>query len=188
MIKTIFLDMDGVITDFLKGLHKALGVSYSYENYHYEKNKWDMLTDIKLSDGTPVTFEECNDCCTTKFWAELPWMHDGRDILRAIMDTLSLEKVYLLTTPMPNLESASGKMMWVNTNLPIWLKRTIITRTTKSLLAQPSALLIDDKNENVEEFIAAGGQGILVPRPWNREFKNSDISAKVVREHLEALC
>ena len=51
-----------------------------------------------------------------------------------------------------------------------------------------NGVIVFDKDENIVEFIAAGGQGILVPRPWNREFKNSDISSKVVREHLEALC
>ena len=188
MINTVFLDMDGVIVNFLGGLHKALGVPYSYEDYPYEKGKWNMLTDIKPFDDIPATFEQCNDCCTATFWDNLEWMHDGRDILQAIMNTLGLEKVYFLTTPMPNLESASGKMMWVNNNLPIYLKRTIVTQAPKHLLARPDALLIDDKDENVEGFVAAGGQGILVPRPWNRAYKQADISANVVRESLEKLC
>ena len=183
-MKTVFLDLDGVLVDFLSGLHKALDVPYSYENYIYEKGKWDMLADIKLDDDIPATFEQCNDCCTASFWDNLEWMHDGRDILRAIMGTLGLEKVYLLTTPMPNLESASGKMMWVNGNLPIYLKRTIIIQASKALLAQPDTLLIDDKNENIDDFIAAGGRGILVPRPWNRFYDCADKTAQVVRDCL----
>lgn len=174
MIKTIYLDLDGVLVNFLGGLHKALNVPYNYENYPYEKGKWDMLTDIGGFDVIPATFKECNDCCTTNFWDNLEWMHDGRDILIVIMNTLGLEKVYFLTTPMPNLESASGKMMWVNDNLPIYLKRTIITQVPKSLLAKPDILLIDDKDENVEEFIKAGGYGILVNRPWNKGYERAD--------------
>ena len=188
MINTVFLDLDGVITDFLTGLHKALDIPYDINNYLYEKGKWDMLADIKTGiEETCFTFQDCNNCCIAKFWAELPWMHDGRDILRAVIDTLGLEKVYFLTTPMSNLESASGKMMWVNDNLPIYLKRTIITQAPKSLLARPNVLLIDDRNENIDEFVKAGGQGILVPRPWNRAYKQVDSSAKVVREQLEKL-
>ena len=189
MIKMIFLDMDGVITDFLSGLHKALGVPYDINNYLYEKGKWDMLCDIKTGIvETCFTFQDCNNCCTAKFWAELLWMHDGRDILGAILETFGLGKIYLLTTPMPNLQSASGKMIWVSLNLPIYLKRTIITQAPKELLARPDALLIDDKDKNIDEFVSSGGQGILVPRPWNRAYKQMDNSANVVRECLEALC
>ena len=187
MINTIFLDMDGVLVNFLGGLHKSLRVPYSYENYSYEKGKWNMLTDIKGFDGIPATFEQCNDCCTTSFWQHLEWMHDGHDILRAIFNRFDANQIYLLTTPMPNLESASGKMMWINDNLPVYLKRTIITQASKSFLARPDALLIDDKNENIEEFVAAGGQGLLVPRHWNRGYKQADNAANVVRESLENL-
>ena len=185
-IKTVFLDMDGVLTNFLGGLHEALGVPYSYENYPYEKGKWDMLTDINTGfEDIPATFEQCNDCCITSFWQNLEWMHDGRDILEAIMNTLGLEKVFFLTTPMPNIESPTGKWMWVRDNLPIYLKRTIITQAPKSLLARPDTLLIDDKDENVEGFQKAGGNAILVPRPWNKLHKYSDVASQIVRKELE---
>ncbi len=184
MIKTIMIDLDGVLVNFLGGLHKALGVPYDINNYPYEKGKWNMLTDIKRFDDIPATFEQCNDCCTANFWDNLEWVHDGRNILRVIMNTFGLEKVYLLTTPMPNLESASGKMMWVNGNLPICLKRTIITQAPKHLLARPDTLLIDDKDENVDGFCKAGGKAFLVPRPWNRAHINADRTVQMLEEFL----
>ena len=187
MIKTIFLDMDGVLVNFLGGLHKALNIPYDINNYPYEKGKWNMLTDIKGFDDIPATFKECDDCCITSFWQSLEWMYDGRDILHTIGYILGLEKIYLLTTPMPNLESASGKMMWVNDNLPAFLKYIIITQAPKHLLARPDTLLIDDKDENIDEFIAAGGRGLLVPRPWNRAHFCADKSVEVVKEFLENL-
>ena len=173
--------MDDVLVDFMGGLHKTLNIPYNYKNYPYEKGNWDILGyQIKWQHYPDclVTLEECNQRCTTSFWANLDWMHDGRDILRTIMETLGLEKVYFLTTPMPNLESASGKMMWVNGNLPIYLKRTIITQAPKSLLAKPNTLLIDDKDENVEEFTKAGGYGILVNRPWNKGYERADYTVE----------
>ncbi len=178
-IKTIFLDMDGVITSFRRGVSKALDKPYDYLTMSDEWVFWNKWPDISS--------EIVDAICTTEFWQHLPWMHDGREILRAIMDTLGLETVYLLTTPMPNIESPTGKWLWVRDNLPVWLKRTIITQAPKSLFAQPDALLIDDKDENVEEFIEAGGQGILVPRPYNRLRKYSDVSSKYVRSRLEDL-
>ena len=187
MINTVFLDMDGVLVNFLSGLHKALGVPYSYENYSYEKGKWNMLTDIKLHDGTPVTFEECNDCCTFEFWQHLEWMRDGHEILRMITKKFDTKNIYLLTTPMPNPQSSTGKVLWLRYNLPVYLKHAIITQAPKHLLARSDTLLIDDKDENVDGFCEAGGKALLVPRPWNRAHLQADRTVEVVREFLERI-
>jgi len=188
MINTVFLDVDDVLADFMKGLHKALNISYDYFNYPYEKGNWDILGyQIKSNDDSLITFDQCNDVCTFDFWQYLLWMHDGRDILRAIMDTVGLEKVYLLTAPMPNIESPTGKWLWVSDNLPIYLKRTIITQAPKHLLARPNMLLIDDKDQNVDEFREAGGRALLVPRPWNRLHQQADRTSQYVKEFLERI-
>lgn len=178
-IKTVFLDIDGVLASFRRGIAEALGKPY---NYATMSDKWVFWDEDSWSD---VSFEMVNDICTFDFWQYLPWMHDGREILRAIMDTPGLDKVYLLSTPMPNIESPTGKWLWVSDNLPIYLKRTIITQAPKSLLARPETLLIDDKDENVEEFRAAGGNAVLVPRPYNKLRKYSDVSSKIVRKELK---
>ena len=194
MIKTVYLDMDGVLVNFLGGLHKALDVPYSYENYPYEKGKWDMLTDIpigkwdeELGHDEHYTFEQCNDCCDMVFWVDLNWMHDGHEILRAILDEFNTSLIYLLTTPMPNLESASGKMMWVNDNLPVYLKRTIITQAPKHLLARPDTVLFDDKDENVNKFRKAGGQAILINRPWNAGHGRANNTVEDFKNELEEM-
>ena len=188
MINTVFLDVDDVLADFMKGLHKALHIPYDYKNYPYKKGDWNILGyQIKSDDNSLVTFDQCNDCCTISFWQHLEEMHDGRNILAAIEYKLVPRQIYLLTTPMPNLESASGKMIWVHDHLPNYLKRTIITQAPKHLLARPDTLLIDDKNENVDDFRKAGGKALLVPRPWNRAHLQADRTVEVVREFLERI-
>ena len=130
-----------------------------------------------------------NAACTANFWDNLEWMHDGFEILMVIRNIFIAERVYLLTTPMPNIESASGKIMWVRGNMPtIYLKQTIITQAPKHLLARPDTLLIDDKDENIDGFIEAGGRGLLVPRPWNRAHFCADRTVEVVKKFLENLC
>ena len=178
-IKTVFLDMDGVLTDFVGGVCRAFGKTNPYPNETRDYTFWHAWPDISTKDVSAI--------CNQEFWHSLEWVDDGRDTMRAIMDTLGLEKVYLLTLPMPNLESASGKMMWINNNLPIYLSRTIITTADvpKAFLARPDALLIDDKDENVEGFKVAKGNAILVPRPWNKLYKYSDVSSQMVRKELE---
>jgi len=183
----VFLDMDGVIVDFLKGLHKSLDAPYSYKDYLYEKGKWNMLTDIRGFNDIPVTFEQYNGCCTDVFWRNLEWIHDGHFILNAVTEKFGANNIYLLTTPMPNLGSWTGKARWVNKNLPYYSKRLIISTASKSLLAGSDTLLIDDKDENVDEFRAAGGRAILVPRPWNKLNSWADVSLQQVKQNLEGI-
>lgn len=177
----IFLDMDGVLVDFLKGIHDALGADYDFDNYPYEKGKWDMFADI---GGFNLPFKVIDALCTSDFWADLDWMPDGRDILREVINRQPLADVYLLTTPMPNLGSASGKMRWVAEHLPHMITQVIVTQAPKALLAGPDRILIDDKDQNIDEWVKAGGIGVLVPRPWNRLRVAADNSAQFVARQL----
>lgn len=188
-IKTVWLDLDGVLVDFLGGLHRALDIPYDINHYPYEKGKWNMLTDIKELDDVPVTFEQCNDACTKNFWENLEWMHDGHDVLRTVMRYFAPIDICLLTTCMPNPESVSGKLEWIRRNLPCFYNSAIIldVDASKVLYARPDALLIDDRNKNINEFIAAGSQGLLVPRPWNRAHFYADKTFEVVEKFLENL-
>ncbi len=186
----LFLDMDGVLTDFTTGLMEALHIPYAYHAYPFEMNVWDFFPEIFARHGK--TFDDCNDVCTHEFWAKLPWMHDGQKILNTVLSKFNNDDVYLLTAPMPNLGSPSGKWEWIERNIPEFKKRTIITNVDKGLLAGPGRVLIDDKNENIDAFWAAGGHGILCPRPWNKRYpwvKDKIFTAPViVNVALEMIC
>lgn len=176
MIKTVFLDMDGILVNFRKGIRDVFGKPYDYPTLSPKWKFWD--------DWPDVSFAMVNAACTTEFWTDLEWMHDGHSILGAIWEVFSAGQVYLLTTPMPNLESAFGKMIWVHDHLPMYLKRTIITQAPKHLLARPDTLLIDDKDENVDGFREAGGKAHLICRPWNRGHLNADKTVQMLQEFL----
>lgn len=176
-IEIVYLDMDGVLVDFVSGLHRALGLDYSYLDYPYKPNKWDIFGDIiKRANLEPSYFYEINNLCTTDFWKNLGWMHDGLEVFELVLKKFDLDQIYLLTDPMPNVESATGKWMWVKENIPELYKKTIITQAPKSLFAKSNVLLIDDKNESVEGFKKAGGKACLLPRYWNRLHALGDIS------------
>lgn len=164
MIRTVFLDMDGVLVNFVKGVCNALGKSYSHScsGWPIDYTFWNEWPD--------VTFGMVNAACNTKFWSQLEWMEDGHDILRAVVNRFDPEQIYLVTQPMPNVESATGKWLWVKRNLPEYYSQMITTPAgvPKALLAKPDTLLIDDKDENIEDFRAAGGHAILIARPWNK--------------------
>lgn len=179
MINTVFLDVDGVLANFRKGIHEAFVKPYNYPTLSPKWKFWD--------DWPDVTFEMVNGVCDTLFWRNLEWIHDGYDILTAIEYEFAPAQIYLLTTPMPNIQSPTGKWLWVKHNMPMYYKRTIIIQAPKHLLARPNTLLIDDKDENVDGFREAGGKALLVPRPWNRAHISADRTVEVVREFLERI-
>lgn len=179
MINTVFLDVDGVLANFRKGIHEAFNKPYNYPTL---SDKW-----LFWDDWPDVTFEMVNAACTTNFWANLEWIHDGHDILRAVLNRFNTKQIYLLTTPMPNVQSPTGRWLWIKNNLPKFYKRTIITQVPKSLLAQPDTLLIDDKDENIEGFVQAGGLGILVPRPWNELCGWANETLQFIENSLEEI-
>lgn len=173
MIKTVFLDMDGIITNFNKAVCEKFDLPYPPQTYHF----------------FPEIRKEVNDFCDTSFWQNLEWMDDGHDILRAITDVFEPEKIYLLTKMMPNVEAASGKMIWIQNNLPFYSDQVILMTlgVSKSLLARPDTLLVEDCDKYIKEFCEAGGQSILVPRVWNELHGWANEALQIVRNSLREL-
>lgn len=155
-----FVDMDGVLVDFVEGICKAHDKPYPYadpENhgiYSLEKI-WGMS---KIEFWKPTT--------NSSFWAELPFTSDGKDILANVQDDFDLSDICLLTSPTLHPASIVGKMEWIKKNLPSFYRQVIFT-PAKYLCASPGSLLIDDSHENIRAWVAHGGTGRLVIRPWN---------------------
>ena len=151
-IRTVFVDMDGVLTDFNKSICWLFDLPYPPYEYDY-------FEDIR--DGVDAA-------CTIQFWAELKWTSFGEDLLTLLENRFSTEQIYILTKPMLNTGSPTGKAIWIKKNIPRYYDRVIITRAPKSLLARPGVLLIDDHEKNINGFEKAGGNGILVPTTQNK--------------------
>lgn len=173
-IRTVFLDMDGVVADFQQGVYRAFNQPYDYAKLPRAYDFWTTWDKV-------VTRREVNAACDTDFWANLPWTHDGHEILDVVLRKFDVNQIYLLTVPMPNILSPTGKWMWIAKNIPKLYNRTLIGPTPKSLLARPDTLLIDDHDKYVEGFKAAGGHAIRVPRPWNCMHSYSAISLELVK-------
>jgi 5'(3')-deoxyribonucleotidase len=155
---TIFLDLDGVIVDFQKSALEILGMELDWSAPE-SKNQWEMTNVLGVSNEDfwePLNNED--------FWAGLDFAPDGKDIIH-LCESFT-DNIYLLTSPNLHPSSYSGKAMWIEKNLPKYLRRTLIA-PCKEACAQVTACLIDDKNENIDKFVDHGGFGILVPRPWN---------------------
>ena len=177
----VFVDLDGVLVDFMVSVHQWYNLPYSYEDYPYEIGSWDCMP--------PSTFEgsveEFWQSLPLSFWSSLSWTPDGKEILAEIERHVPQDQIYLFTARnMP--QSASGAVAWVRKNLPQYQKRLLIG-SDKASCAHGDALLIDDANHNIDAFVSAGGLGLLVPRKWNRKNKEDGTAVEKLRESLTIL-
>ena len=176
-----FLDLDGVLVDFMKGVHEFYDLPYSFEDYSYEFGKWDTCPPSACNMAPQEFWDGLNE----DFWANLPWMKDGRGILEIVEEAFGKENICLLTVPTGPC-CAQGKIRWIRKFLPEYGQQFLIGSTKKHCVSD-NAVLIDDSDEHVEEFIRCGGYGILVPRPWNRMFGIRDYPLKELRDKLREL-
>lgn len=187
MLTRCFLDVDGCLADFVGGIHRKLGVDFDIHQWPYAKGPkgW------HFHDELGMTFMEMSELCDFDFWSNLRWTHDGHDILRVVLEFFDPAQITLLTAPMPNVMSASGKIAWIMRNLPVYERQVCVCTGPKAVFAQvPNSVLIDDGSCNVRDWSLAGGKAVLVPRPWNIGWMEHEDGRTVtgVERHLEDLC
>ncbi len=161
-MKRIILDMDGVIVDWMRGIHKAMGWNYVPEN----ETSWTFYK------NHGVTIKDLEEKCSHGFWCRLPWMPDGVEIFNLLEALYGKENIYLVShqlTP-TNFGGTSGKQSWVLKEIGSdYINRLFVTTASKSIFAcDKDCILVDDRPENCDEFIAAGGSAILVPAYHNK--------------------
>ena len=144
-VKRVFIDMDGVLTDFVGGVSQMIGMPMTNDDKghsEYDKRKQE-LTDKRL-------------------FRNLPPMPDMWELIG-----------YLKHTGLPlEILTAAG---YINRELGVWDKNewvkqfvdpTIVTTcvysgSEKAVFAKKGHVLIDDRQKNVDCWVAAGGIGIV---------------------------
>jgi beta-phosphoglucomutase-like phosphatase (HAD superfamily) len=156
-----FLDLDGVITNFLQAAFERHGETRPIEDL-WPKGQWgDNETLCKLAGVE--TIEEFWKKLDHQFWADLPMYPDAEHILDAVAPL----RPCILTSPA--IGSAGGKQEWIMKNLPRYFQEgRYLIGPDKKAVSGPGKVLIDDCPENLSKWSAAGGTGILVPRYHNR--------------------
>lgn len=160
----IFWDMDGVVADFVGG-------SLAVHGKHIPPAKvgWDFMTQVGFTAGDPVFWEPLSNVA---FWSGLAPLEDGLSLIRSVESEISSERMGILSSGLcPG--SCDGKRAWLRQHLAHYEKRAVFC-TVKEMCAAPCKLLVDDHEVNIDKFIAAGGRGVLVPRPWNRRSGETD--------------
>lgn len=171
-MKTIYLDIDGVCTNFIEACIKANGFN-SDEVLKLWKNEYrGEFRAFKVLGISNKVFWKNIETTGEEFWSNMepyPWFLDLYKKLNEI------GKVHFLSSPSMAPNSLSGKLKWLQKYFGRDFRDYIIT-PNKELLAHKNAYLIDDYPRNVEKFKESGGNGILFPQYWNtKEIINDKI-------------
>ena len=180
-INTIFLDMDGVLCDFVSDALSYWGMTLEdlIAAGVWQPGEYDIC---QVIDIPPPTFWSLLDSKGYDFWGDLapyPWLNDLINLVTSYCDNC-----FIVTFPTGS-NSAAGKLRWVREHLPAWEDRVILTKH-KYLLAAPDRLLIDDSGTQIDRFYYAGGKTILFPQHWNSMHYMDSMQG--LREGLAVLC
>ena len=163
----IYLDMDGVIADFVGGLEKEFNMKVS-DNY-----SWDIHNDFGMKKE-----EFWRRIDTVEFWGNLEMIKGSFEFYQKLKKFCS---VYICTKPTNSPNCFYGKAIWLKNHFGGNFSNYIFI-AKKDLLAHGGAVLIDDHSENIDNFRKFGGHGILVDRldrDPNPQIKQAEIVEKV---------
>lgn len=168
---TIFLDMDGVLSDLIGGILKLHNIPQE-ERVCIRKYDDDLYNMVRMSRAAlweSIDYRE--------FWYSLDpfvWANELLAKCRRLVPN-----VYVLSSPAGGAESAAGKLLWLTKNFGGGSKgfRDFILTPHKHLLAKPTAILIDDREDYCKSFSDAGGLSILFPSHDNILRKHSGLQA-----------
>ena len=143
--KILYIDMDGVLCDFAKGVEKVIGKSITQWSYGSKSEKWDKIKS------------------TPKFWHTLPWENGGKELWSFIKKHQPhILSAYVEESFDPNC--IPGKSHWARTKLVVAPGRTNhvkrVQKQNYAKVAGQPAILIDDYKKNTDQFTAKGGIGI----------------------------
>lgn len=160
----IFLDMDGVLYSWNKGVAKLFDINY--DNKRIQQEFADDREALESHIGTNIVSEKISKM-GADFWRDLellPWAKDVYN--KAIEIAGNPEAVYFATAFGRWPEAASAKAQAIQRDFGVDSKRLILIQD-KFLLARPDAILIDDKRDNVELFHNYGGAAFKFPNEFS---------------------
>jgi 5'(3')-deoxyribonucleotidase len=161
----IMVDLDSVLVDLNKGV-KGLTGGYDFNTW---KARGKSMADKKGNVPTEVSNQTLHNMITdvgAKFWADLPWMRDGKKLWGFLKNhEVHVLSAYRKPKSDPKGFSKKGKAVWVAKNLKLSPAKThlVIRDQKKNYVTYKGrpAILIDDYAKNIDEFKGQGGTGIV---------------------------
>lgn len=196
----VFLDIDCVLADFIRGVADVTGVPYAVLMQNWTPGTYGFghavaaaYAAVPMGGGKPLTITATTaDRMFWKriegrasFWADLhplPW---AADLVRLAHDTDPEYRFLTFGSADRCMHAAVGKHTWI-TRQGWDADRMHLTRH-KWELAKPGRVLIDDHEQNVTEWRRHGGDAILFPTMHNMLFSHATDPMPVVTDQLNVL-
>jgi len=169
----IFLDLDDVLNDFTMHALREVGCPVWADHWSSYNPAWgwDIVGAANHlhpnAHRNPFTPESFWTRITSTTWITTPRSDLFMPLIRRCRKLVGEGGVCILTSPTIDPECHSAKAVWIKKHCPAWLQRQYLIGPPKHMCANHNAVLIDDRNKNIEEFRNHGGHAIMVPRPWN---------------------
>lgn len=156
MKPVLFLDLDGVLVDFVGG-----ALAHHGRHLPMHAVRWNFPEQVGFAKDCPTFWNTLGH----DFWANLEWTPEGKSVVK-VAEEIFADNVVIMTSPCDTPGAVEGKIAWIKKNMPKYRRRFFVG-PPKALAASPSKILCDDHEGNVDQFLAEGGRAVLVPRPWN---------------------
>ena len=173
MISQIYLDLDDVCADFTLYALQQVGCSSILHprDFRMYNPQWgyDIIRAAnELHLNLEFTYDSFWEQIDRSIWSNVPESTEFKPLLGFCRALVGEPNICILTSSIIGPDCAAGKVEWIQAHMPEKMKCQYLIGPPKHLLAQPNALLIDDREENVNLFKAHDGHAILFPRPWNK--------------------
>ena len=173
-ITTVFIDLDGVLVDWVNGMREYVG----YPPSAYDCFRKDPSTlsheNMNVIFGGKEFLDKTMRERPPEFWYNLqkfPWADLLINSIKAEFNTA------FLTKPGKNPHAASGKLQW---QLDLYPTIPIVQTADKYLCASPNKVLIDDDSYQLSRFEKWGGLAIKWPNQFELETRPLDYIQEVV--------
>ena len=151
-VEKIYLDMDGVLADFERGVKEICGLTPPSQNAKHHK------------PGEDDEMWEAIKACP-HFYDYLELMPGAKGLFDALYDKYGDKCEILTGIPKPRREivnAASDKKIWVKRLLSEDVVVNIVFREEKPQYCHgEGCVLIDDMERNIRDWSALGGTGIV---------------------------
>jgi len=159
----IFVDLDGVLCNFIDAVEEIYPGAKELQKTYFGVNRHQEHPDLTKQ------YQDFRNAIINKkhFWRDLPWTEDGKQLVSHIITHIPLQRLAIITAPMKNDEERCNieKRQWVSNNIPFISSEDVFVEKHKYKIIDPSfngmQILIDDHQDNIDEWISHGGIGIL---------------------------
>lgn len=179
-MKKIYLDIDGVLANFIQGIAKLFERDYEELISSWIEGSHKIEDMLKVSRGT---FYRKLDGAGEQFWANLELFPHSMDLFKHCK---RIAPTYLLTKPSNHPSSSSGKVEWINKHFGYGFNKYVLA-PDKTVCSRPDVVLIDDYEFNIKSFKLDGGKTILFPSITNSRYKERHDCFQIVKNELKEL-